>query len=319
MSGFGFFNQMDRGSVWSGMLVAGAVALLAVAQGCQSMGAVAGGAADLGKAAGVITPQQADSIKKSGDAVGKAFEKFTPSQEYYVGRSVGAMVITRYKSLNNEEANRYLNVLGQTLAQFSDKPETYAGYHFLLMESDEINAFAAPGGLIFVSRGMIRCCRDEDDLAAVLAHEIGHVQLEHGIKSIKSSRLTGAVTTVLMETGKSLGSQELAALSEAFEGSINDIAQKMINEGYAHSSEFQADKAAVTIMKRAGYNPNGLVNMLVEMKKNLKPGGKDFAKTHPAPDERIKMIKQAIGTLPVTEPAARQARFDKALAAVVQK
>ena len=125
-------------------------------------------------ATGVATPQQGESIKKVGSAVGKTFEAITPEQEYYIGRTVGAVVLNQYKPLNNEAANHYLNVLGQTLAQFSDKPETFGGYHFLIMETEDVNAFSAPGGLIFISRGMIGCCQNEDALAAVLAHEIGH-------------------------------------------------------------------------------------------------------------------------------------------------
>jgi predicted Zn-dependent protease len=270
--------------------------------------------AAVGQGAGVLTPDQAKSVKKAGSTVGKTFDSFTPEQEYYIGRTVGAVVINQYKPLSNDEANHYLNVLGQTLAQFSDKPETFGGYHFLIMETEEVNAFSAPGGLVFVSRGMLKCCKSEDATAAVLAHEIGHVQCGHGINAIKKSRYTSAVTTVLMEAGKSLSSQELAQLTEAFEGSISDITGTMMNSGYARSAERQADQAAVTILQRAGYDPNALVAMLTEMKTHLKPGGKDFAKTHPSPDERIADVKKMIGgAAAAPAPAARQARFAQAL------
>jgi predicted Zn-dependent protease len=282
--------------------------------GCQTMDVVSDVGADIGKGAGVLTDQQADSVKKSGKAVGKAFESFTPEQEYYLGRSVGAVVLNAYKPYSSAEANHYLNVLGQTLAQFSDKPNTFAGYHFLIMATDEVNAFGAPGGLIFVSRGLIKCCKSEDALAAVLAHEIGHIQLEHGIKSIKRSRLTGAVTTLLMETGKSFTGQELSQLTEAFEGSVSDITQTMMNAGYSRGAEYEADKVAIQILQRAGYNPAALIDMLKEMKNHLAAGGHDFAKTHPAPDARIKEISKYIGSIKsVQEPPARQQRFEKFL------
>jgi len=88
----------------------------------------------------------------------------------------------------------------------------------------------------------------------------------------------------------------------------------MMNSGYARGFERQADQAAVTIMQRAGYDPNALVAMLTEMKKHLQPGGQDFAKTHPAPDDRIADMKKAIGDIPVVlSPAARQARFMSAV------
>ncbi len=76
-------------------------------------------------------------------------------------------------------------MLGQSLVIFSDRPETFGGYHFLLLDSNEINAFAAPGGLILVTRGMLQCCANEDELAAVLAHEIAHVEKKHGLTAIK--------------------------------------------------------------------------------------------------------------------------------------
>jgi len=143
-----------------------------------------------GEAAGVITSDQAASINRSAVAAEKTFQDITPKQEHYIGRSVAATVLEAYKPYDRASLNQYLTVLGQTLAQYSDKPETFGGYHLLVLETDEINAFAAPGGLILVSRGLLRCCRSEDALASVLAHEIGHVQNQHGLRAIKRGRLT---------------------------------------------------------------------------------------------------------------------------------
>ena len=109
---------------------------------------------------------------------------------------MAATVLVTYKPFDREQANAYLNLLGQTVAQFSTKPETFGGYHFLLLDTDEVNAFAAPGGLILISRGMVRCCKSEDELVAVLAHEISHVDHQHGLKAIRKGRLTSALTTL---------------------------------------------------------------------------------------------------------------------------
>ncbi|MBU4200043.1 MAG: M48 family metalloprotease [Verrucomicrobia bacterium] len=291
-----------------------AVLALVILPACQTMDAISEVGAAVGQGAGVLTPQQAQSVKKAGSAVGKTFDSITPEQEYYIGRTVGAVVINQYKPLANEEANHYLNVLGQTLAQFSDKPETFGGYHFLIMETEEINAFSAPGGLVFISRGMLKCCKSEDAVAAVLAHEIGHVEKQHGLQAIKKSRITSALTILAVESGKSLGGEDLAQLTEAFEGSIGDITSTMMNSGYARGFERQADQAAVTTLQRAGYDPRALVSMLTEMKKYLKPGGRDFAKTHPAPDDRIADVEKMIGAAAaVPAPVARQARFAQAV------
>ena len=179
--------------------------------------------ASVGEATGTVSSEQAESIRKSSAALAKTFEDITPEQEYYIGRTVGATVIKAYPVYDDPKATAYLNRLGQSLARFSDKPETFAGYHFLVIDTDEVNAFAAPGGFIFISRGMIRLCSNEDELAAVLAHEIGHVQLQHGLQAIEKGRLSSALNVLAMEGAKSFGGKELAELTDAFEDSITDI------------------------------------------------------------------------------------------------
>jgi predicted Zn-dependent protease len=254
---------------------------------------------------------------KSAKVVARTFEDFTPSQEHYIGRTVGAMVLQRYHPLDSPDVTRYVNELGQTLAQASDRPETFGGYHFMVLDSDEINAFAAPGGLIFVTRGLIRCCPHEDALAAVLAHENGHVQLKHGLQAIHKSRVTSAFTFLGVEGARSYGREEVASLANTFGDSITDITATLINNGYSRAFELEADRVAVTILQRLGYNPNGLVAMLNSMSGRLRPGGLDFAKTHPAPAERMAALAPlALPKGEVARPARRQARFTALLGAI---
>ncbi|GAB1483123.1 hypothetical protein MASR2M78_19390 [Treponema sp.] len=263
---------------------------------------------------GMINEEQAASINRSAVAVEKSFEDISPEQEYYIGRAVGANLLTMNKAFDAEAVTQYLNVLGQTLSRASSKPETFGGYHFLILDSDEINAFAAPGGNIFISRGMLRCTTNETTLAAVLAHEIAHVQYEHGLKAIKKDRLTSALAIVGAESAKTLGGQELKDLTSMFEGSITDITRTMVNSGYSRETEAQADEGALEILKKIGYNRAGLVLMLSEMKGRLKPGGADFAKTHPDPDIRIKAIQKKTGPLePIKESDAMIKRYKAAL------
>ncbi len=293
----------------------GAVPMLStVLSGCKTMEAMTDVGTGIGVATGLINSGQASSIRKSAKAVAKSFEDITPEQEYYIGRTVGAVILGKYPPYNNAAANEYVNVLGQTLARSSDLPETYGGYHFLIQDSDEINAFAAPGGLIFVTRGILRCCPNEDAAAAVLAHEIGHVQNKHGIQAIKKSRVTSALTIIGLESAKQFGPGELAELTRTFEDSIADISATLINNGYSRTFEKEADQAAVTTLKRVGYDANGLVEMLRTMDKNLKPGNPDFASTHPSPEDRIESILKVAGDYSaVKPPRKRQARFKSAL------
>jgi predicted Zn-dependent protease len=282
--------------------------------GCKTMEAMTTIGTSLGQSVGLLTESQAESITKTSKAVERSFEDFTPEQEYYIGRTVGAVITNKYKPYQNESANAYINLLGQTLAGASDMPETFNGYHFLILDSDEINALSTPGGLIFITRGLLRCCRNEDAVAAVLAHEIGHVEFKHGLQAIKKSRITSALLIIGTESAKTFGGEDLANLTKTFEGSITDITSTMINNGYSRGFERQADMAAVTILKRVGYNPDGLVDMLKEMEKRLKPGGLDFAKTHPSPESRIADIQKQIGKYAkVQEPEVRQKRFLAAL------
>lgn len=294
------------------MMVSG-LAMIALI-GCAAVETATTVATTVGEATGTISKEQGQSIRKSTAAVSKSLEDFTPQQEYYIGRTVGAVVLAKYPAASDAKANAYLNVLGQTLAKVSDMPELFAGYHFLVLDSDDINAFATPGGHVFITRGLIRCCRTEDALAAVLAHEIGHIQLRHGMKAIEKARMTEALSVLAQESAKSLGSREVAQLTQAFGGVISDITGTMINNGYSRSYEYQADASSAAILKRLGYHPGALVDMLNVMAKQMKPGGSDFAKTHPSPQSRIAELRDnGVAQAGLEPPAARKERFVKAV------
>lgn len=266
---------------------------------------------------GAALPGQLGSVARVATAVGQAAQDLTPENEYYIGRAVAANVMANYPPSSDERINMYLNVLGQTLAQASDRPDTFGGYHFIMLDTPEINAFAAPGGLIMVSRGMIRLCKTEDQLAAVLAHEISHVVGQHGLKAIKTDRLRNVGTLLVKEAAKSYGPSQLAQLTTAFEGSIDDISASLINNGYSRDLEREADRGSITILTRVGYDPAALVSMLTEMQKQWKPGGPGFAKTHPEPKDRIADIKPMVTTVAAKQVSpARQKRFEAALSGV---
>ncbi len=274
----------------------------------------------IAQAAGVITTSQAESINRGAKAVQKTWQDLTPEQEYYIGRAVAAQVLQTYPPLDRPQANAYLNVLGQSLAAFSDRPETFGGYHFLLLDSDEINALAAPGGLILVTRGMVRCCRNEDELAAVLAHEICHVEKKHGLSAIKQGRLTEAFTIIASESAKQMGGEELASLTREFEGSVGDVVMTLTTSGYSRGQERDADAAAVRLLQRAGYPAAAMVTMLERMDERLADaGGLGFAKTHPSAKSRADALRATAAGAEFTPDAARQQRFSAAMQAIVAR
>ncbi len=295
---------------------AAALALVWLAAGCETVNKLTAGAADIAAGAGLMTKDQAESTKRVSGAVTKTFQDITPEQEYYIGRTVAATVLLGYKPLQADDLNDYVNRIGQALAQFSTRPETFGGYHFLVLDSDDINAFAAPGGLILATRGLLECCQTEDELAAVLAHEIGHVEKLHGLRAIRTGRLNSALTILAVEAGKNLAGENLAEVTKAFDESINDITTTLMNSGYSRKLEFEADAAAIGILKQAGYQPGALVAMLENMAKSWDSSRKDFAATHPPPADRIAELQKAKVESSKETAAARQKRFAAATKAL---
>jgi predicted Zn-dependent protease len=123
--------------------------------------------------------------------------------------------------------------------------------------------------------------------------------------------------TLAKEAARTYSPAQLSELTKAFEGSIEDITSSLVNNGYSRELEREADKGAITILTRAGYDPGALVAMLIEMQKQWKPGGPGFAKTHPEPKDRIAEIKPVVMTVAAKPVApARQKRFEAALSGV---
>lgn len=269
----------------------------------QNATSIAGGFAPI--------PVPMDSVTKSVSAISKAAETLTPMDEYYIGRSVGAGIVSRYTVKDNTVANNFLNILGQSLVLASDKPSSFKGYHFLMLDTNEVVAYAAPSGFIFVSKGMIKLCHNEDELAAVLAHEIGHVQHSHAIAAISTSRWTSAATTVASEATKSTVGGLAGQLVGAFEGSIDDITQTLVNTGYARGQESEADATAIQIMQRVGYDSTALIRVLETMKSSVPVGSTGFMSTHPAPEDRISDIRPFLpqNSISRTPNANRDKRF----------
>ncbi len=166
-----------------------------------------------------------------------------------------------------------------------------------------------PAGWIMISRGMLRCCKSEDALQPCWRTK-RRVQNRHGLQAIKKGRPTAALTTLARGRRQIIRRRQSRGIGRAFENSIADITATLMNSGYSRAFERQADQAAVSILKRSGYDPQALVEMLEEMQKHLQPGGRDFARTHPAPESRIADIRKLIGSHRAPPaPPARQARF----------
>jgi predicted Zn-dependent protease len=291
------------------------VAVISLA-GCQ---AVKQGAADVIASTGKVSREDAQSLVKTAEVLRSTFADITDEEEYYIGRSTAAIILSKYKPYANAALNSYVNAMGTALSYSSDRPETYGGYHFLVLDTDEVNAMAAPGGFIFVTKGLVKRCADEETLAAILAHEIGHVAERHGLQSIKKSRLVDAFKLIGSEAADRLDSESLTKLTGIFEGVLGDVVETLVERGYDRKFEYEADKLALSIAARTGYSPAGLAAFLAGMEEN-KPSGPaaGWFKTHPSAADRLGRVKTeiaALGVVPV-KLEVRTARFAAAVKSV---
>ncbi|HEX2695883.1 MAG TPA: M48 family metalloprotease [Acidobacteriota bacterium] len=261
---------------------------------------------------GKISEKDRDSIVKTSEAVRSTFSEITEQEEYYIGRAVSALILSRYKVHEDAGLREYVNVCGKTVSYSSDRPETFGGYHFLVLDTDEVNALAAPGGFVFVTKGLLKLCKDEEMLASILAHEIGHVAAKHGLQSIKKSRLVDAFKILGKEAATRYGPKELAELTEVFENALGDIVESLVEKGYDRKYEYEADRLAVKYAVATGYDPNGLTRFLKTMTGAPAAGGaKGWFKTHPSADDRLVKVNSQVkgmGTVPKTLDV-RTARF----------
>lgn len=298
------------------LLVAAAAGMVVLSLGgCAALAGVTGELAALGLVSDDV--QTAVAVGAAGaEVISSINETFTPEQQYYVGRGVAANILVSYQPDRKDEATTYLNTLGQSLSLASSQPFLYQGYRFMILDSDEINAFATPGGHIFLTRGIIKLAESEDELAAIVAHEIAHVVLQHGMKSIKSSRITSSVVDALATTAGALTDSQIVELAASFSGSVDDVAQTLVTSGYSRATERDADAGAVEILLSVGYDAYALVRVLEAMEEVLEPGGRDFAKTHPDPSVRVRWIQDLLEDRSIesaVDSSVTQSRFGAAL------
>jgi predicted Zn-dependent protease len=271
----------------------------------------------LGKAA-----DAADKAEKVASVVQKfrnTFSDITEEEEYYIGRAVAAVILSKYRVYDNAPLTQYVNTMGNTVALFSDRPEIYAGYHFLVLDSGEVNALSAPGGLIFVTRGLLKRCADEEMLGLVLAHEIGHISAKHGLQAIKKSRLTEVFSFLGKQAVRTWGSAELAQATNLFEGVLDDVVQQLVVRGYDRKSELEADALAVRFAAGTGYELAGIQRFLKTMVDDKSAAaGSGWFKTHPAPELRLEKVAGEIGAIAVRSKidSARTNRFKQVTAGV---
>jgi len=243
---------------------------------------------------GFVTSSQASALLSAGEGVVQAVTPITEEQEYYLGRGVSAAILGRYKPLRNDAVQRYVNVVGRTMAAFSDRPDTFKGYRFLVLDSNEINAMAAPSGYVFITRGLLSQLKTEDELAGVLAHEVAHVVHADGVNAISQSKLTKAVALVGGQVLASQGPAELSEITKLFSESVDEVVETLVTNGYSRSQEYDADEYARELLLRAGYDPDALARALLtlETANSAAQGLGGWYSTHPSPKKRREELEE---------------------------
>lgn len=297
---------MSAPRVFAGVLVIAGLGLFLA--GCS----VVQKGADILTTQGKMSSKDRDAIVKTSEAVRSTFSDINEEEEYFIGRSVAAMILSKYPAYKNDNLTQYINLVGNAVAVYSDRPEVYAGWHFLVLDTEEVNALAAPGGMIFITKGLLRRCRDEESLGLILSHEVGHVCAKHGLQSIKKSRLVDAFKLIGQQAAQRYGPENLAQLTNIFENVLGDIAEQLIERGYDRKYEYEADRLAVKFGAKTGFDPNGITRFLQTMVgDSSSASGKGWFKTHPTPEDRIASLQKemaSLGSLPKIE-AVRTERF----------
>ena len=209
---------------------------------------------------------------------------YSSEKEVKIGQSVSKTVEKRYKPEPDAIIQQRIKEIGDKIAQVSDRCEIR--YYFSVLAEDEKNAFALPGGYIYIFKGLWDKIKDKDDLiASVLAHEIAHICARHNIKRLQKS--IGYGTLSILVAG---GMNDGYSRSKALVG-INELLLS-----YSRKDELQADRLAVKYLSKAGYNTESFLEVLniLQEEGRKRPTGQRYARTHPYITERVRAVREIL-------------------------
>lgn len=215
------------------------------------------------------------------------FGEVPEADEIKIGQRIAGNLLGAAPLVGDPALQRYVNRVGRWLASQSERPGL--PWTFGVIDTNDVNAFAAPGGYIFVTKGLYILLHDESELAGVLAHEIAHVVRKHHLKLLQQTQLIGAGTELLK--------QRVGGKDQRVQGLIGSGAEIMAR-GLDKAAEFEADRMGVVLATRAGYDSFGLPAVLQEIGHLSADSGAValLFKTHPHPDERLARLGEAMGS-----------------------
>ena len=210
--------------------------------------------------------------------------------ERVIGESLALEGFARYgRPVEDQDLQRYVNLVGNAVVRNSLRPDI--PYRFVVVQSDLYNAFACPGGIVFVSSELVKALADEAELAGVLAHEVGHVAHKHALKSIQRAQFLSGV-------GKLTAASMKGDQGKQFQNMIGDLQTVLFDKGLDQGMEFEADQAAAETAYRTGYEPAGLIRVL-EMLRRKEAGAQktgSWFSTHPPLPQRLERLRAQVSS-----------------------
>jgi len=223
------------------------------------------------------------------------FSEADIEKEVVFGREVAAIILAERKLSPDVALNRYLNLVGQSIARYSNRPELE--YFFAAVDSPEINAYAVPGGYIFVTTAAIGMMQNEAELAAVLAHEIAHIADRHIVNSLDIRADDESMTAIV---SKIVGSTAETA-NVVFYQAVDHALALLFNKGLTVEEEYDADMQGLYLTAFAGYDPTAYPRFLERISAVIESRRGELGNTHPPFSERIKRLEKIIETEGLSE------------------
>ena len=249
-----------------------------------------------------------DKAAKVVQKVKKANTEVTEPQEIELGSGIASSLLGAAPLLDNPALQNYVNRVGRWIALQSERPDL--PWHFGVLDDADINAFAAPGGYVFITKGLLARMNSEAELAGVLAHEISHVLRKHHLQALKKGARRELMADLADDAIESHGGDErLSKLVSA--------GTELYARGLDKEDEFESDRMGVVLAARAGYDPYGLPAVLQTLQ-SINPADSNLAlmfKTHPGFDKRLELLGPLMS--PALDDWERQPDLNQRFATVI--
>jgi len=233
----------------------------------MALGLLSGAAATPSTAQGVL-----DRLRQAAN-IARTLLPISTDKEVEIGRGIAATIAGRFPVSSDAALTRYVNLVGLTVASQSPRPDIT--YRFAVLETPTVNAYAAPGGYIFITKGALGLIENEAELAGVLAHEVGHVNQRHVINQIRKSDTMREVRNQLDIKGSTLDK-------------VVGTGSNALFMGLSRGDELEGDSLGILYAAAAGYDPGGLASFVARLDRHAGEGPvSEFFATHPKPDERV--------------------------------